>query len=847
MKVLPSHLASSAESRQRFEREAKTISQLSHPHICALYDVGNQDGVEFLVMEYLEGETLSERLLKGPLAFDQVLRYGIEIADALDKAHRQGIVHRDLKPGNVMITKSGVKLLDFGLAKAILPEPSRASLTSLPTALTQEGTILGTFQYMAPEQLEGKEADARTDIFALGTVLYEMATGQKAFSGKTQASLIAAIIERVPPAISTISPMTPPAFDRVVKACLDKDPDDRWQTAHDVMLELRWVAEGGSAAGLPAPVVARRKSREKLAWVLAVLFAAGAIASAVVALRFWRAAARTRTVRASVMPPPKSSFRFFGLSGAMALSPDGRFLAYVAALPEGRRILWLRPLDSVAEQALSGTEESTFPFWSPDSRFIGFFANDRLKKIAVAGGPALTICPAVDGRGGTWSRDGSILFALRNSPIYRVPEAGGSAVEVTKFDPIRADTSHRWPAALPDGRHFLYLASPQGSASENNALFFASIDGRENRKLLQPAPMNALCASRHVLYARENTLLAQPFDAARGRFSGEAFPVAENLFVDPLFSRAAFSASENGVLAYQTGEAIVYGAKYSWYDRTGKEIAPAMTAPLLARGFRLSPDDSRLAASVFDLAGGNMDIWVIDLRRGARSRLTFDPTVETSPVWSPDGARIAFSSDRKGQPLIVKSSSGTGGEEILFQSDDAKNPTSWSTDGRFLLFNRTLSKTKTDVWVLPLFGDRKPFPLVQSEFIDRNGQFSPDGRWVAFVSDESGRLEIYVVPFPGPGGKWQVSTGGGTAPRWSTDGRELFYASPDHDLVTVEVKSGSEFQVSSPKLLFSLSSITAQTAFEVSADGRRFLQGIPRDTTGSPVTLVLNWTAELKK
>jgi Tol biopolymer transport system component/predicted Ser/Thr protein kinase len=846
VKVLPAHLSSSPESRQRFEREAKTISQLSHPHICALYDVGNQDGVEFLVMEYLEGETLSDRLLKGALPFEQVLRYGIEIADALDKAHRQGIVHRDLKPGNVMITKSGVKLLDFGLAKAVAPTTPQ-QLTSLPTALTQEGTILGTFQYMAPEQVEGQEADARTDIFSLGTVLYEMATGQKAFSGKTQASLIAAIIERVPPPISSISPMTPPAFDRVVKTCLAKDPEDRWQTAHDVMLELKWVAEGGSAAGLPAPVVARRKSREKLAWVLVALFAVAALVAAFVSMRLWRTAGETRTVRASVLPPPKSSFRFFGLSGAMALSPDGRFLAYVASIPEGKRILWVRPLDSVTEQALSGTEDATFPFWSPDSRYIGFFANDRLKKIAVAGGPALTICPAVDGRGGTWSRDGSILFALRNSPIYRVAETGGSAVEVTKLDASRADTSHRWPAALPDGRHFLYLASPQGSASDSNALFFVSIDGKENRKLLQPAPMNALYASRHLLYARENTLMAQPFDPDRGRFVGEAFPIAESLFVDPLFSHAAFSASENGVLAYQTGEAIL-GARFSWYDRTGRELGPAMSESIMARGFRLSPDDSRLAANLFDLAGGNMDIWVIDLKRGARSRLTFEPTIETSPVWSPDGTRIAYFSDRKGQPLLVKSASGTAGEEILFQSEDAKSPTSWSTDGRFLLFNRNLPKTKTDVWVLPLFGDRKPFPLVQSAFIDRNGQFSPDGRWVAYVSDESGRLEIYVVPFPGPGGKWQVSTGiGGTVPHWSADGTELFYVTGDRDLMTVEVKSGSEFQTSSPKPLFSLSMLTTVTAFEVSRDGRRFLQGIPRDTTGSPVTLVLNWTAELGK
>ena len=445
VKVLPSHLSSSAESRQRFEREAKTISQLSHPHICALYDVGNQDGVEFLVMEYLEGETLSDRLLKGPLEFEQVLRYGIEMADALDKAHRQGIVHRDLKPGNVMITKSGVKLLDFGLAKAIAPggRSSGSSLTALPTQagtdLTAEGTILGTFQYMAPEQLEGKEADARTDIFAFGCVLYETATGQKAFSGKSQASLISSIMGSQPPPVSAVAPMTPPAFDRVVRTCLAKDADDRWQTAHDIAVQLKWVAEGSSAGIVGRPAAPRR---ERLAWGG---FAVAALAALVLGMLLARQRREpSRIFRSSILPPENTRFDFRG--SPMVISPDGRQVAFVAQPPQGARQLWLRPFDTPEARPLAGTEGALKPFWSPDSRFLGFFAGGKLKKIAVSGGSPQTLCDAPSGRGGTWNRDGVILFVPSSGDsVHRVAASGGAASSVTRIEASLGEFGHTWP------------------------------------------------------------------------------------------------------------------------------------------------------------------------------------------------------------------------------------------------------------------------------------------------------------------------------------------------------------------------------------------------------------------
>jgi Tol biopolymer transport system component/predicted Ser/Thr protein kinase len=834
VKVLPSHLSASAEVRQRFEREAKTISQLSHPHICALYDVGNQDGVEFLVMEYLEGETLSDRLLKGPLAFDQVLRFGVEMAGALDKAHRQGIVHRDLKPGNVMLTKSGVKLLDFGLAKAVAPagKTSGAALTALPTQagsnLTQEGTILGTFQYMAPEQLEGKEADARTDIFAFGCVLYEMATGRKAFSGTSQASLISSIMGSEPPAISSVAPMTPPAFDRVVRTCLAKDADDRWQTAHDVMLELKWVAEGGSAAGLPAPVVARRRNRERL-WM-----AATALLLVVVALLVPRSlrtpAAAPRAVRLSLAQPVNAPFESFH---SMAVSPDGQRIAFVGVTSDDKKSLWVRDLDALQPRPLAGTEGSEHPFWSPDGRFLGFFADGKLKKIVASGGPPQVLCDAPFGLGGAWNRDDVIVFEPNVlDPLYRVSASGGKPTPATRLGP--REEGHRWPSFLPDGRHFVFLADAR--RTEDHRFKIGSLDSLESPDLLGAVSNLAFVPPGHLLFVRSGSLLAQPIDVKRLRLAGEPMVVGDAIArVGDSGHQFEFSASQSGVLAFRS---LNPNSQLVWLNRSGRRLGSVGDSG--RRGFiNLSPGQGQVAYEQLDADGRHADLWLLDLSRSVTSRLTFDPGSDYAPVWSPDGSRIAFGATRKDfEDIYVRSAAAGGQEELLLSSDHDKSPTSWSPDGRFILFEDYTS-AGIDLWVLSLEGKPRAEPFLRTQFDETGATFSPDGKRIAYVSAESGRSEVYVQDFPERSNRRQISTGGGSRPRWRADGRELFYGSRGGKLMSVDVSEGGEF--GAPKELFQ---VRGAGDYAVAPDGQRFLVDVAlEDPTTAPATVVLNWTA----
>ena len=843
IKVLPDRLAS-PEGRQRFEREAKTISQLSHTHICALYDVGHQDGVEYLVMEYLEGETLAERLAKGPLPLDQTLRYGIEIADALDRAHRHGIVHRDLKPSNVMLTKSGVKLLDFGLAKLAAPSSPTgvAGLSMLPTTpkgsnLTAEGTILGTFQYMAPEQLEGKEADARTDIFAFGAVLYEMATGKKAFSGESSASLISSIMTAEPRPISDVRPMTPPALERAVKTCLAKDPEDRWQSAHDIASVLAWIAEGGSQASILVPVAARRRSRERLTWGAALLIASAGFAWMLGQLR--SRSANMDPIRLSLPAPEKTTF---GLGSA--LSPDGRSLVFVGTR-EGKQLLWFRVLAGFEARPLPNTDGAVNPFWSPDNKSVGFFADNKLKRIEVASGAVKSLCDTSTVEplgGGSWSPEGVILFATdAHGPLYRVSEAGGVPTPATEFEKAHTETAHLFPEFLPDGRHFLFfvLAGELGQ----DGIAVSSLDSKE-RKLLIPNASRAVYAPPGFLFfARGGTLAVQPFDADRLRLSGEPLPVAEKVEYD-------FSAAGNGILAYRAGASDV--RQLCWFDRSGRELAK-VGKPGDYGDPSLSPDGTRLA---IDVGGWTPvgDIWLLDLARASFSRFTSHPKDDATPVWSPDGREIVFASNRNGPfDLYRKDASGAGREELLFRSDADKFPADWSRDGKYLIYYTVDPKTKADLWVLPMSGERKPTPFLQTEFNEANAVFSPDGRWVAYNSDESGMPEIYVRPFPRSGGKWQISTQGGVQTAWRSDGKELYYVAPDRKIMAVEVKPGNLFSAGLPVPLFEApiraEGITEyRSSFVVSPDGERFLVStIAEEAARAPITVVVNWASELKR
>jgi len=843
VKVLPAHMSANAELRQRLDREAKTISALSHPHICMLHDVGHQDGTDYLVMEYLEGETLADRLAKGPLPIDQSLKIGIEIAGALDAAHRSGIVHRDLKPGNVMLTKAGVKLLDFGLAKLAAPDRSAASqATSLPTAmpesqpLTSRGTILGTFQYMAPEQLEGREADARSDIFAFGCVLYEMLSGQKAFTGKSQASLIGSIMNTDPPPISSIQPMIPASLDRIVKGCIAKEPEHRWSTAHDVMLQLQWIAEGGSLAGVPAPVVARRKTREKLAWAVAT---AAILAAAALAYGFVRRAPKPpRLVRFEIPIPPEIT-----AIDAPKISPDGKTLAFNATDKEGKTQIWLRPLNALTAQPLAGTEGTRRPFWSPDGRFLAFMADGKLKKIDVTGGPPTKICDAPTGVDGSWSPEGVILLdGTGADPILRVSAAGGTPVVAVKPDAEKKIFQVGWPEFLPDGRHFIYLALNQ--KPEDTGYRIGSLDSAETKPFAPAQTMLAYAPQGYLLFVRDRTLVAQRFDAKAMKTTGEPVPLAEQIGTDAV-GLARFSVSRDGVLAYRTGES---GNRMIWRDRSGKELETVIDKGE-TQDPSFSPAGDQLAFDFADERSGKVDIWIRDLSRSVNSRFTFAEGNAYAPVWTPKGDAIIFASDRPSAPgLYEKSMLGQGEENLLLKSDVLIVPASMTPDGSALLYIVRDPKNSWDIMILPRTGDAKPTAFRATPFRETDASFSPDGKFIVYTSNESGRNEIYVQSYPGPGRKWQISTSGGNDGHWRSDGKELYFRSLEQKLMAVDIQPGTTFQAGIPRALFQgqFAAGAASTKYMPDPSGQKFLVVAPmsRDAL-SPTTIVLNWFAAI--
>ena len=751
---------------ERFEREARAIASLNHPNICSLYDVGDN----YLVMELVEGESP-----KGPLPFDEAWHVASQIVAALEYAHDKGIVHRDLKPANIKITHGGVvKLLDFGLAKAFTnKKETSASVENSPTltiGATEVGVILGTAAYMPPEQAKGKSVDKRADIWSFGVVLYELLTGERAFQGEDVSETLVSVI-RDQPDLSTV----PPKARKLLARCLEKDPKKRLRDIGEAVHLLEVPQELGSAAPVPSLL-------GWLAWAVAAL--AIVCALAVSFIHFREKPLATPILRYTIGPPEGSTVHSF------AISPDGRYLA-IAAVVNGKRQLWLRPLDALRAQPLPFTEDATFPFWSPDSRHIGFFAQGKLKKVAASGGPSQSLCDVPQSRGGSWGRDDVIVFSTIGASIQRVSAAGGIPVSV-----VKAKGDERFPVFFPDGRHFLYQV--RQSTTEKNGIYVASLDGTENRRILPDVSSAVFAKSSHgeklghILFIRENTLMAQPFDAARARPAGDVFPIADGVRLATNITYTPVTASDSGVLVYQSGSAAGGGSsQIAWYDRSGKLLGPLIAPGAIEPA--ISPDEKTV---VFErMSGAGFDLWLRDLARGTETRFTSDSSRNVTPFWSPKSDRIVFASDRRGvMNLFQKVASGSGQDELLLTTGYTKNSTQWSRDGRFVVYIEIDPKTKFDLWVLPMEGserERKPIPFLRTEFNEIMGQLSPDSHWMAYTSDQSGQREVYVRPFPPADGQWTISVAGGEQPRWRGDGKELFYVAADGKMMAVPIKASA--------------------------------------------------------
>jgi Tol biopolymer transport system component/tRNA A-37 threonylcarbamoyl transferase component Bud32 len=830
IKTLKARQAENADAKERFDREARSISSLNHPNICHLYDVGEQDGVCYLVMEFLEGETLADRLQRGPLPFEQVFRYGIEICEGLEQAHRKGIVHRDLKPGNIMLTKTGAKLMDFGLAKPLAP-PSSGLTETLPTSpqpLTADGAVMGTFPYMSPEQVEGGEVDGRSDIFSVGAVLYEMATGKRAFEGKSSLSICSAIMEKNPPPVSSAKPMTPPALDHAIGRCLVKDRDERWQNVRDLGHELKWIVQDGLKPGVAAQAASPGTFRASIPWAVAGVLALVCIALAV---KFTaRAPQSARVVRSSLLPPLGSSF----LPYSFAFAPDGNRLAFVALGADGKTALWVRGLSSYNAQQITGTEGAVFPFWSPDSFHIGFFAQGRLKAVDLANSSVQDICDAPGFFGGTWNQDGVIVFAPGIvGPIYQVRAAGGTPQPVTTVTPGSGE-AHHWPFFLPDGKHFLYSVNWTGD-TVRPGIYVGTIDSSASKFVSSGTTGNVLFASGNLLYVSDRTIMAQPFDTDSLQTTGPALPLTQQE-VDKFFDfwQSGFSVSHDGKLVFQSASDAP--SRLVWYDPAGKELG--QFPELGYEGPQFSPDGRSLAVYSDDQHNGKHFIRVYDLERGISTRLT-DGGSESTPVWSRDGKSIAFR-DASLNIGVVPTDGSSPSRPLLNGTNVI--PCDWSVDGNLIYMS-------LGGGMYPSLDVYSPVEKKSTQFVKSGAepQFSPDGKWVAYI--EVPARQILVQPFPGPGPHVQISRLPGSAePRWSRDGKKIFFIQTDRKLMmaTFDPIKGT---AGPPQFVLQTRIVTTSFGwfqYDISADGRFLVNSLPANNS-SPLTLVTGWDSLLHR
>lgn len=861
VKVLPADFASNHERVERLEREAQAAGSLNHPNILGIYDIDSQDGTYFVVSELLVGEELRDRLNEGRIPLRKAIDYAQQIVSGLEAAHQRGIVHRDLKPENIFITKDDrVKILDFGLAKLReAPTDVHGSEDATKKALTDPGVVMGTVGYMSPEQVRGQAVDARSDIFSFGVILYEMLTGQRAFGGESVVEAMHSILKDDLPDLDDSTVRIPPSLEKVMRRCLEKKAEHRFHSAHDLGFALDAVASPTSSSGSGLAIGAHAIRDEAIprgtnwlasaAWVAAGILLVSTIVLA--ALYFRREIPHSPAMRFQISPPEKNSF-----NEAFALSPNGESIVFVARSDSGDTLLWVRSLTSVEPRQLAGTEGALFPFWSPDGRSIGFFSGGKLRKVDAAGGPAQTLAEAsADPRGGTWTPDGTIIFSPDTlSPLKRVAAFGGGVSDLTTLDAEAGQTSHRWPSMLPDGKHLLYFG--RGGPVEKQGIYAASIDSPDS-KLIVPTPVTGSYTEAdgvgYLLFVREGILMAQRFDPGRLELSGEATPIVQDLLAFPgevgPTAYSAFSAAA-GHLIYRTGDQQT--TRLVWHDRSGKALE-TIVEPGSYHEPSLSKDDTKVLFGRNE--GANQEIYIHDLVRGNTTRLTFDPGADSTSVFSPDETFVVFSSNRNGNSTFYrKSSNGAGKEEAIFQGDAGGYPDSLSPDGKYLLYEKNAGAgNKVDIWVLPMAGDEKPYAYIEGEFEEAHAQFSPDGRWVAYASTESGRPEVYVQSFPAGGGKWQISTTGGDQPVWSGDGKELFYISADRTLMAVTVAGGSTLDVGRPVPLFQtmvpLTGITDdRNNYAPTKDGQRFLVNTLADTANAqPLIMVLNWAVELKK